>query len=58
MFIILVDNGTTLNVLPISTMRKVSKKKSGILPTDLIIAIVYGTIAQPVKVLSIEHIVG
>lgn len=51
---ILVNNGATLNVLPLSMFRKVGNKKSDMLSTGLILTKFYGTIAQPLRVLSIE----
>lgn len=52
-FKILVDNIAILKVFLVFILRKMSKKKSDILPTDLIMANFYGTTTQPLGILSI-----
>lgn len=42
---ILVDNGAILNILLVSMLRKVGKKKHDILPINLIMTNFYGTVA-------------
>lgn len=53
-FRILVNNRVTLNVLPSSMLRKLGKKKSSMLPTNLIITNFCGIIAQCLGVISIK----
>lgn len=55
---VLVDNKATLNVLSISILNKISKKKCDILPTILIMTNFLRVIARLLRVLLIEHIVG
>lgn len=51
---VLVDNGATFNVLLASILRKLGKKKSDMLSIDLIMTNFYGTVMQPLGVISIE----
>lgn len=57
-FRVLIDNRTTLNVLLALMLRKLDKKKSDMLPPDLIMANFCDTVVQPLGVISTELIVG
>lgn len=51
---ILVNNRAALNILPASMPKKLGKKKSDILATNLIMTTFYGNTTQPLRVIFIE----